>query len=190
VVKNIFWHFVGSAFCILSYPSKTLADSSTHGGTTGTVFETNGVVWTNGVGGAPNTAIHFDGVNTSIETANSGLFDFTTNLFTINFWVYNLSGQNERYLLQNEDTSGTNAGWDIDVGGSEQIAFAAETNYISTGSGAAPSQGWAMVTVVRAAATNVLLYINGKQAANGNTSSPAPSSNSLKFGVDATKSVF
>ena len=49
-------------------------------------------MWTNGVLGTPDNAIHFDGGTTNtlgayIATTNSTLFNFTTNSFSINVWL-------------------------------------------------------------------------------------------------------
>jgi hypothetical protein len=161
----------------------SFTDSSTHGGTTGTMFLVGGLHWvTNDV---PNNAIHFNGANSYLETSNSVLFNFTTNLFTINFWTEPLTANG--YVMDN----GIEAlnGWYVRVGGSYEIYFGTETNGVdaglATGPGAAQVNAWNMVTIVRTGPTNALIYINGLQVpTTGSIISPAPSTNSLILGVN------
>jgi len=68
-------------------PPVHLTDSSLHGGTTGYVNSSVPVAWDPDQGGSPNAAIYFDGYSTSLDTGNNSLFNFTTNLFTLNMWV-------------------------------------------------------------------------------------------------------
>ena len=157
-------------------------DSSTHGGTTGTEFLIGGIHWVTNV--VPNNAIHFNGANSYLDTSNSVLFNFTTNLFTINFWIRPLTANG--YVMEN----GMQAvnGWYVQVGGSYQIYFGTETNGtdagIITAPGAAQEGVWDMVTIVRTGQNSATIYINGLQATSGYITSPAPSTNSLIIGVD------
>jgi hypothetical protein len=95
--------------------------------------------------------------------------------------------------MQNCDPE-TNNGWYIHLGGAYQIEFATaaggSVSAISTGDGSdgAQNETWTMVTVVRTASTNSVIYINGRQMADGNLPSPSSSAISLKFGVDPTLS--
>jgi hypothetical protein len=166
-------------------PPVSLADSSTHGGTTGTILAQSALVWVANGASIPETALHFNGVSTYIETSNSVFFNFTTNLFTINFWVCPLTANG--CLMENGNFQ-TN-GWYLNVGGAYQVQFGAETNgsnvFLTTGAGAAQVGVWTMVTLVRTAPTNVFIYINGNQAATtGSFTSPAGSTNSLRMGMD------
>ena len=173
-------------------PPIFLADSSYHGGTTGTYFATNSELWVPDVGSIPDTSLHFNGASSYIDTTNTVLFDFTTNLFTINLWVFPTNSA-DRFLMQNCDPE-TNNGWYIHLGGAYQIEFATaaggSVSAISTGDGSdgAQNETWTMVTVVRTASTNSVIYINGRQMADGNLPSPSSSAISLKFGVDPTLS--
>ncbi len=174
-----------------SNPPVFLADGSTHGGTTGTALieYPDDLTWVTNVAAIPGTAIHFNGVSTYIDTSNSTLFNFTTNLFTINLWVCPLTENG--YLMENGIYQ-TN-GWYLRVGGTYQVEFGTETNgtdaFVSTGSGAAQEGVYSMVTIVRTGPTNVLVYINGVQAATtGSITSPASSTNSLLFGLDGAGS--
>jgi len=95
-------------------PPVILTNYATDGGANGTVL----IVatpplpeWTNNPGGISN-ALHFNGVTTHVDTSNSTNFNFTTNLFTINFWVCPLTAGG--YVMQNEDIDQTN-GWSVYV---------------------------------------------------------------------------
>jgi hypothetical protein len=168
-------------------PPATLADSSTHGGTTGTLFldPVDSIQWVPNIASVPGAALHFNGVTEHIDTGNSVLFNFTTNLFTLNFWVLPLTANG--YLLQN-GIDLTN-GWCVKVGGAYQLQFGTETNgtesLLSTQPSTLDSSHWTMVTIVRNSPTNALIYINGIQAATtGGIGIPAPSTNSLVIGTD------
>ncbi len=167
-----------------------LADSSTHGGTTGAIFVAppSKLQWVTNGAAIPATAVHFNGVSTYIDTSNSMLFNFTTNQFTINFWVCPLTANG--YLMENGNYQMN--GWYVSVGGTYQIYFGTETNgidtAISTGPGAAQVGEYTMVTIVRTGPTNALIYLNGIQApTTGSITIPAPSTNSLIFGVDRAR---
>jgi hypothetical protein len=170
-------------------PPAFLADSSTHGGTTGTVFSgpSTKLQWVTNVAQIPQTALHFNGVSTYIDTSNSVLFDFTTNQFTVNLWARPLT---ENGTLMDNGFSLSN-GWNIRVGGAYQVLFGTETNVISTGPGAAQNGIFTMITIVRSGPTNAAIYINGIQAATtGSIVVPAPSTNSLLIGTDVAMSHF
>jgi hypothetical protein len=164
-----------------------LTNSSNPDGPRGIYPSNVSTIWTNGVEGQPNTALHFDGTASYIDTTISSNFNFTTNLFTINLWVR--PATRNGFLMQNEDASKTN-GWYLSVGGSYEVWFGTETNgggsSFSTAPGAAQVGVWDMVTMVRTDPTNVLVYINGRQATNGLITSPASSTNNLILGVDST----
>jgi len=167
-----------------------LTNSSNPDGPLGIYPSNVSTIWTTGVGGQPNTALHFDGTHSYIDTMISAPFDFTTNLFTINFWVQPTSGYS-RCLMQNQDSGGLN-GWYVNLGGSYQIIYGTVTNgppgsSISTGPGAlgADNNAWTMVTIVREEPTNTVIYINGLQETNGNVADAASSSgNTLRIGED------
>jgi hypothetical protein len=168
-------------------PPVFLADSSTLGLATGTVFSSapTTLQWVTNVAGIPETALHFNGVSTHIDTSNSVLFNFTTNLFTINLWVRPLTANG--CIMEN----GINDvdGWYLRVGGSYEVEFGTEAGgadaAISTEPGGAQDGIFTMVTVVRTAPTNALIYINGvRTATTGEITIPDSSTNSLLIGVD------
>ena len=170
-------------------PPAFLADSSTHGGTTGTVFAAaqTTLQWVTNVASIPNTALHFDGFSTYLDTSNAVLFNFTTNLFTINLWVCPLAANG---CLMENGTVQSN-GWYLSLGGSYQVQFGTETSgsdaAVSTPAGAAQVGLYTMVTIVRSGPTNALIYINGIQAAStGSITIPASSASSLRLGMERT----
>jgi len=171
-------------------PPVYLADSSTHGGTTGTVTTATVVQWVANQGGIPEAALHFNGVSTYVDTGNSGLFDFTTNSFTINVWLLPLTENG--FVLANGFYHGN--GWFMSVGNSYQVNFGAETfgaeNVLTTVS---PVSGWPseynMVTVTRNGTQPPLIYIDGAQVAtSGSFVNPASSGDSLVVGVSKISS--
>jgi hypothetical protein len=174
-----------------SNPPVLLADSSTHGGTAGTALSGYALAWVTNVAQIPATALHFNGVSTFIDTSNSVLFDFSTNLFTINLWVRPLTPNG--YLLENGVVQ-TN-GWYLKVGGSYQIQFGTATNgtdaSVATAPGATNPGKFNMVTIVRSGLTNLAIYINGIQVATtGGIVVPASSSSGLVIGMDGLNGGF
>lgn len=168
-----------------SNPPAYLADSSSHGGTTGTMFAINKVQWETNVASIPGTSLHFNGTATYIDTSNSTLFNFTTNLFTINLWLMPLTANG--YVMQNQTP--LQNGWYLNVGGSYSLNFGADNNgtetAVSTGAGAVINGLFTMVTIVRTGPTTVLIYINGDQVpTTGSFISPASGPNSFVLGVD------
>ena len=168
-----------------SNPPVYLADSSTHGRTTGAAYAANVLQWETNVASIPATSIHFNGTATFIDTSNSFLFNFTTNLFTINLWVMPLTANG--FLLEN--STGETNGWFLNVGGAYSLNFFEANNganaFVSTSAGAVRNVLFTMVTVVRTGPTNVVFYINGNRVATtGTFGDPAPSADSLIVGVD------
>jgi hypothetical protein len=164
-----------------------LADSSTLGGDTGAVLLTypNTLEWRPNQAGVPAAAVHFNGVSTYLDTSNSVRFNFTTNSFTINVWLQPLTANG--FIMDNGYIE--NNGWFMAIGGSYQLQFGSETpgaeNTIET---IGPVSGWPsvynMVTITRNGANTPLVYINGGLASTtGTFVNPAPSTNSLVFGV-------
>jgi len=172
-----------------NYPASnsvvTFADASTAGDDTGFLYVYGGLRWESNPANIPNTAAHFNGDNTILYTTNVGVFNFTTNLFTINLWVEPLTA--DGFLMQ----AGIEAsnGWYLQVGGAYQIYFGTETNGQDIGvlsnPGAAQVNNWNMVTIVRNSLTNAIIYIDGVEAASGPIISPAPSTNALIMGVSS-----
>ena len=171
-------------------PPVYLADSSTHGGTTGTVTTATDLPWVDNQGGIPEAALHFNGVTTYIDTGNTSLFNFTTNAFTINVWLLPLTENG--FVLANGFYHGN--GWFMSVGGAYQINFGAETfgseNVITTTD---PVSGWpstfSMVTVTRDGVHAPLIYINGAPVATGGSFvNPGSSGDSLVAGVSKISS--
>jgi hypothetical protein len=171
----------------LENPPVYLADSSSHGGTTGTVTATVPIQWVPNQNGTPLTAIHFNGASTKISTGNSTLFNFTTNLFTVNIWVRNLTYPcaicgNGLYL---------NYGWYVDLNPAGEVVVAAENpgvdKYVATTSTVGFVGQWAMITVVRTGPTTIQIYRDALlQTTTGSFANPAPSSEPLIFGDDYT----
>ncbi|MDR3456887.1 MAG: LamG domain-containing protein [Verrucomicrobiae bacterium] len=166
-------------------PPVYLADSSTHGGTTGTVTTATDLPWVGNQGGIPEAAMHFNGVSTYIDTGNANLFNFTTNSFTINLWLLPLTENG--FVLANGFYHGN--GWFMSVGDSYQINVGAETfgaeQVLTT---TAPVPGWptmyAMVTITRDGTNVPLIYINGALVAtSGSFVNPGSSGDSLVVGV-------
>ena len=163
-----------------------LADSSTHGGTTGTYEGVTSTIWTNNPAGLPDTALHFSGVGAYIDTSNSVFFNFTTTSFTINLWLNPYTG--DGYVMGNN--SYLSNGWFMSVDNSARFYFGSETPGSETALYSPnpiyqwPTTAYSMVTVTRDGTNAPLVYINGKQIAmSGSFVSPACSTNSLKFGV-------
>jgi len=161
-------------------PPEYLADSSTQVGTNGEVFGNPDVEWTTNVASIPNTAIHFHGtesIDNYIDTRNSNLFNFTTNLFTLNLWVEPTSSANH-YFMQNQDVTGTN-GWFLMCDENYRVKFGTVTNGVTkailTPEAGAQNFHWNMVTVVRTSLTNAIIYINGLQVVSGSVTSPSSS---------------
>jgi hypothetical protein len=163
-----------------------IADSSAHGGTTGTITAVNvPIQWVPNQNGTPVSAVHFNGASTKIDTGNSTLFEFTTNLFTVNIWVRNLTYPcpicgNGLYRTY---------GWYVDVNPAGEIVVAAENpgsdSYVATTSTVAFAGQWTMVTAVRTGPTTVLIYANGLlQNTIGSFTNPTPCNNTLIFGSD------
>jgi hypothetical protein len=155
-----------------------LADSSLHGGTTGTyIVDTgNDVNWTNNQVGTPGTALHFHGDTTCIDTSNSIIFNFTTNLFTVNFWTDPYTGGK---TLFDNNRGGTN-GWSITYD-SGRIIFSDAYNSIESDA-IVNILNWNMVTVMRNSSNQACIYINGQLSANGVFSDITSSSDSLRIG--------
>ena len=165
-------------------PPVYLADSSTHGGDPGTVTAADiPIQWVPNQNATPVSAIHFNGNSTMINAGNSPLFNFTTNLFSINIWVRNLTYPcpicgNGVYL---------SSGWYVIVNPSGEIVVAAENpgsdKYVATSSTVAFNGQWCMITVVRVDTSTVLIYRNALlQNTVGSYANPGPSSNDLIFG--------
>jgi len=168
----------------------SLFDSSTHSNTPGYAIGTNWD-WTTNVADLTNKALHFHGdpgEDNYIDTSNSVLFNFTTNLFTINLWV-EPTGSYNHYLLQNCD-SGMINGWYVYYDEYGIVYFATltngVTNQINTGAGEVGSDLWNMVTIVRTSLTNAIIYKNGLEVVSGYITSPSSSTSTLKLSVDPT----
>jgi len=163
-----------------------LADSSTHGGTVGTVTATGvPIQWVPNQNAKPVSALHFNGASTKLDTGTSTLFNFTTNLFTVNIWVRNLTypcaicgnGLYENY------------GWYMVANPAGEIVVAAESpgsdSYVATTSTVAFAGQWSMITAVRTGPTTVLIYRDALlQNTIGNFANPSPCNNTLIFGDD------
>jgi hypothetical protein len=167
-----------------SNPPVYLADGSTHGGTTGAVQSGYTVQWVTNQAMIDQSAVHFNGVSTFIDTSNSVLFNFTTNSFTVNLWLLPLTANG--YVMANGTT--LQNGWFMSVGGSYQLIFGSDTPGNETSISTASSvSGWPsifnMITVVRNGTNTPLIYVNGALTATvGSFANPAPSSTSLIFG--------
>lgn len=136
----------------------------------------------------PNTislteALHFNGQNTILYVTNSSTaFDFTSNPFTVNMWVWAYTGGG--YLIQN---GGITNGWFIREDGSESVIFGSAipgaVSSISTGTGQLNTSLLEMLTCVWDG-THASIYVNGVAEASGSLAAPAPSAYSLMLGID------
>jgi hypothetical protein len=166
-------------------PPIYLADSSTHGGTTGTVTSCCGIPWVTNEAEMPQSAIHFNGANTMIDTSNSTLFNFTTNLFSVNVWVRPLVFETQPVIIGNG--SYLNTGWYVCVSPIGSAGIAANvpggSTYVATSSPCTTPDAFTMLTFVRTSATAVSIYANGiLQPTIGSFMNPASCSDSLVIG--------
>jgi Concanavalin A-like lectin/glucanases superfamily len=158
-----------------------LADYSINGGSTGRIGGTY-VFWTNGNTGAPLQSVHFNGDSNGdyIDTGNSTLFNFLTNSFTINVWIYPESPNG--FVMGNWD--GTTNGWYISVGGAYSVNFGTSAvSYIATADSLVNSLTWTMITFTRQGNNEPVVYINGQpNPVSGVFLTPNASSTNLLFG--------
>jgi hypothetical protein len=165
-----------------------LADSSLHGGTTGAIDIPYAFPWVTNQNGVP-LAWHYNGSQTHLDTGNSTLFNFTTNLFSINLWVQPY-GYNATFMCNGAYQSN---GWRLTEDSAGVIGLSAENNgseytVNSQGSDIATVNQWTMLTVVRDGPTSVKMYQNGYQIPTvGAFANPACSSSNLLFGTDQTR---
>ncbi len=180
---------------------QSIADSSADGVTPGTIGGGVSTLWTNNIIGTADTAIHFDGGTTNpgpptgtyITTTNTTLFDFTTNSFSMNFWILPYTGSG--FIAGNNTFQ--SCGWSLTVD-SDHVLFSVETSGSESSVATAnPISGWpntdsayySMVTVVRDGTNTPVIYIDGlPRAINVYTSYatfpiPSPSTNPLTFGI-------
>jgi len=161
-----------------------LTDSSTHGGTTGTITATAvPIQWVTNQNSTLESAVHFNGASTVLDSGASSLFNFTTNLFTINIWVRNLTYPcaicgNGLYQ---------NSGWYVVINPAGEVVVAAESpgsdSYVATTSTVAFAGQWCMITVVRTGINTALIYCNGvQQNTIGSFANPASCNNNMIFG--------
>jgi Concanavalin A-like lectin/glucanases superfamily len=169
-----------------SNPPVYLTDSSTHGGTTGTVNSGYVIAWVTNAASQPQTAIHFNGANTELDTSNSTLFNFTTNLFSINIWARPLILNTQPVLIGNGSYLGT--GWYVCVNPAGEAGIAANSpgssTYVATTVPATTIGQWSMLTFVRTSTTGVSIYANGVLLpTTGSFANPAPCTDSLMMGA-------
>lgn len=173
--------------------SLVMADASTFDHTNVILTYPYTVEWLTNVASVPNSALHFNGTASYIDTHDTNSFNFTTNPFTVNFWALTLTGG--KYLFSNGGflNPGTMSavvtnGWYIKVGGSESILFGSiqtstSGTYMATPNGSVSTALWNMVTCVWDG-VNGYIYIDGIPAVSGSFSDPASSGNSLVIGQD------
>jgi hypothetical protein len=164
-------------------PPVLLADSSSHGGTTGYLNSIVPIAWDPDQGGSPNAAIYFDGVSTSLDTENNTLFNFTTNLFTLNMWVRPLSYN--PILAGNGTWAGS--GWFFGLNGYGAAVMVANYpgggTYVGTSPNVVAPGQWCMLTAVRTDTSTILIYKNAVlQATTGSFANPAPCTDSMVLG--------
>jgi hypothetical protein len=169
-----------------SNPPIYLADSSLNGGTTGTLTSGYVVAWVTNAASQPHSAVHFNGANTQIDTGNNTLFNFTTNLFTINIWVRPLVIVTQPVPIGNGSYLET--GWYVFLNPVGQVGIAANapgsSTYVATQNPCTSPTYWTMLTFVRTSATQVLIYANGLlQPTVGSFMNPASCSDSLLIGA-------
>jgi Concanavalin A-like lectin/glucanases superfamily len=164
-------------------PPVLLADSSSHGGTTGHVNSTVPITWDPDQGGSPNAAIYFDGISTSLDTENNTLFNFTTNLFSINIWVRPLE-YNPIFI---GNGTWANTGWFFGLNGYGAAVMVANSpgagTYVGTAPYCATLGQWCMFTVVRTNTSTILIYKNAVlQATSGSFADPSPCTDTVVLG--------
>jgi hypothetical protein len=160
----------------------TFVDHSSAGTNYGLMTSGTQLVWETNQFGTPNGAIHFNGSTTTLYVSNSAPFNFTTNLFSMEFWVnpYTANG----YLFQNGILYSN--GYYLQIGPGYNLIFGAEnggTDYQFFSNRALTANSWTHVCLVRTDVSTILLYINGAlfQTFNGWTN-PASSTAGLRFG--------
>lgn len=168
-----------------SNPPVYLADSSLHGGTTGTLTSGYVIAWVTNVASMPQSAVHFNGANTQIDTGNSTLFNFTTNLFTINVWVRPLVLLNQPVIIGNGSYLET--GWYVFLSPVGAAGIAANvpgsSTYVATSGPCTSPEVWTMLTIARTGPTTVLIYANGiLQNTVGSFMDPASCGESVLLG--------
>jgi hypothetical protein len=169
---------------------QTLPDNSSAGAATGTILGPY-VLWTNGVGGAADTAVHFNGVGDYVSVSDPSQFDFTTNAFTINVWLLPYTGSGA--LMGNSTYQ--QSGWFLALN-SDHIEFGSENPGVENILGTAePIQHWpwdgstsdypySMITITRQAGSQPLIYVNGLPVlTTGSFQSPTSTTNMLIYGM-------
>jgi hypothetical protein len=169
-----------------------LVNSASTNGPTGLYPSNSSTIWTDGPAGRPNTALHFDGVSSFIDTGISAPFNFTNNPFTINVWMGPYGGG---YYFMGNDNYATNGWYLSEVQGSTGISFGGETNNIdyaiitegvdnNWGASSNWPGEWNMVTITYDGINTPLIYVNAEVWETDYTfKSPASSTKNLILGL-------
>jgi hypothetical protein len=169
------------ALGITNEPS-TFIDHSSAGTNNGTMTSATELVWWPNQFGAISNALHFNGSTTTLTVSNSTAFNFTTNLFSIEFWANPFTANG--YLFQNGNLN--SSGYYLKIGSGYNLIFGAENggiDYQFFSSRVLTPNSWTHICLVRTDASTINLYVNGAlfQTFNG-WSNPASSTANLEFG--------
>jgi hypothetical protein len=142
------------------------------------------------VNGVADNGLHWHGVNGSYaDTEDSSHFAFTTNNYTIAFWVQPLTAGGT--FLSCGD-AGVN-GWSVNEDYNYNLFFNTYSNGVTSSIGSVPVHNDAFHAILISVAngTNVTVYRNGMALASGTVNLPAPSgTNTLMLGQQNLGSSF
>jgi hypothetical protein len=141
-------------------------------------------VWLSNIGGVANSALHWHGVDGSYaDTGDSNHFAFTTNDFSVGFWVQPLVPDSIFFSCGIANTNG----WAVSEDSGNNLFMNFSTNGVTTsvGGGNVPvhNDAWHQILISVRGGTNVSIYRDGLPAITGSVTVPAPSgTNTLLIG--------
>ena len=108
------------------------------------------------------SSIYFDGAGDYLQVADSSVFDLSTNVFTIEAWVYFISISSTYQVVISKDTYGSNFSWNIQINNTTIRTYTNQTNSSITSNYSFSSGTWYHIALV-ANGTTVAHYVNGTQ---------------------------